>query len=239
MMLLPPFINLHTHIPSIATADTIALSSFMVGELTMEAQAELISVGIHPYQLLRQQKEDLFLLLETNHQHPRIWAMGETGLDRSIAVDLEIQQEVFVQQSLMAEKLQLPLVIHAVRSFDLMMQAHKMIQPSVPWIIHGFAAAMSTARPLLDKGFYFSIGVALFDKRRPIAQSLKELPLEKLFFETDTATLSIEAVYAEAAKILNMEVDVLRRQIFANFAACFKNSLNGTGLEGPHATFNR
>ena len=239
MMSLPPFVDAHTHLPFVANVDSIALCSFMAGELTMEAQPEMISVGIHPYQLLQKQKEDLFLLLETDLQHPRIWALGEAGLDRSIAVPLEIQQEVFIQQALMAEKLQLPLVIHAVRSFDLMMQAHKMIQPSVPWIIHGYASAMSTARPLLNKGFYLSIGVALFDKKRPIVQSLKELPLEKLFFETDTGALSIEAVYVEAAKILNMDVDVLRRQIFANFAACFKNSLDGTGLEGPYATFNR
>ena len=237
MMSLPPYVDAHTHLPFVANVDSIALCSFMAGELPLKVQPEMISVGIHPYQLLQKQKEDLFLLLENDLQHARIWALGEAGLDRSIAVPLEIQQEVFIQQALMAEKLQLPLVIHAVRSFDLMMQAHKKIQPLVPWIIHGFASAMSTARPLLNKGFYLSIGVALFDKKRPIAQSLKELPLEKLFFETDMATLSIEAVYVEAAKILNMDVDVLRRQIFANFAACFKKQLEWNKIGRPVRDF--
>lgn len=222
MNTLPPFVDIHTHQPASSNADVIELCSFMVGALPLKVQAEMISVGIHPYQLQNSQKERLLSLLDADLQHPGIRALGEAGLDRSIAVSLEIQQEIFEQQAVMAERLQIPLVIHAVRTYDLLLQIHKKIQPTVPWIIHGFSAALPTAMQLEQKGFYLSVGAALFDVKRPIAQSLKELPLDKLFFETDDAAISIQEIYAKAADILGLDIGVLRRQIFTNFALCFK-----------------
>ncbi len=233
MMPQPPYIDVHTHQISTDNLDAILLCSFMAGELKVNLQVERASVGIHPYQLRHMQKEGLMSLLETDLQDQRVWALGEAGLDRSIAVDIEIQKEVFEHQALLSEKLQLPLVIHAVRSFDLLLQLHKTIQPSVPWIIHGFAAALPTAMPLIEKGFYLSVGAALFDGKRPIAQALNGLPLDKIFFETDMASVAIEVLYNKAAEILNIDREVLRRQIFANFAACFKKQLEWNKIGRP------
>lgn len=90
------------------------------------------------------------------------------------------------------------------------------------WIIHGFAGNSVLAGQLLAQGFYLSIGKTLLNPHSHIRKTLAQIPLDKLFLETDAAAeVSINQIYDTAAKILGLDVTILQQQIFANFKRVF------------------
>lgn len=74
-------------------------------------------------------------------------------------------------------------------------------------IIHGFSKNAQVAKNLIDHGFYLSFGKYLL--RNPeLAAVLKEIPLDRLFLETDTMEETIQDVYNKATLILEKDVEL-------------------------------
>lgn len=48
-----------------------------------------------------------------------------------------------------------------------------------------------------------------------------KIPIDRLFFETDTADIDVAEIYQAAASLLEMPINALREKIFANFAHYF------------------
>ena len=74
---------------------------------------------------------------------------------------------------------------------------------------------------MTSQGLYLSVGESLLHPERKITKSLKNIPLDLLFLETDMAEIDIEMVYEAAAGLLEMDINALRAQIFSNFAKLF------------------
>jgi TatD DNase family protein len=188
-----PFIDIHTHQPSICCG---------------------YSFGIHPWKVQYSNLTFLESLLEEN----RIAAIGETGIDRGHKDTVPLQLEVFEQHILCSEQYRKPLIIHNVHGTADILRLHKRHQPQQAWIIHGFNGTVAEAQQLTGRGIYLSVGESLLYENRKIRQSITAIPLEKLFFETDTSTKTIQEIYEEASALLNLPLHRLKEQIFANFA---------------------
>src|SRR5690606_36609951 len=74
---------------------------------------------------------------------------GECGLDKNTAKDFEEQKRVFFAQVQISEETQKPLIIHCVRAYNDIIQAYNDINPSVPWILHGYTGNQNITEQLM------------------------------------------------------------------------------------------
>jgi TatD DNase family protein len=216
-----PFINLHFHGLSGKQEGKICLRSLMAGEAFDSESADFFTVGIHPWQLEKQEEDSLFQQLNLMLQQEKIIALGEAGLDRSIKTPHEKQIPVFRKQAEMAEQMKLPLIIHAVRSLPEIINLRKEINACQNWIIHGFAGNIFEAEQLINNGFSISFGNRLIHPKSKLFEVLTQIPIERIFFETDESEIPIETIYEFAASVLKISIKDLQKQVFANFVACF------------------
>ncbi|MBL7926486.1 MAG: TatD family hydrolase [Bacteroidia bacterium] len=179
------------------------------------------SIGLHPWHVNSQWQnawEQYLPLLNNKH----IWAVGECGLDALCKTPIEIQTEAFRVQIETACKLQLPLIIHCVKSFDKVLGILK-DYPKVHAAFHGFNKNVSLAQQITKRGYYLSFGEALAHPRNQ--ETLKHINLKQVLLETDYATIQIEKVYTLAAQTLAMQLDRLQEQIFDNCEHFFGKKL--------------
>ncbi len=180
------------------------------------------SLGIHPWYIARQDEQSALQKLQSYLGHSRLLAIGECGLDKTVATDMAKQIRLFERQAALAEGARKPLMIHCVRAYHELLRIKKQRRSALPWIVHGYNSKPQLAEQLLDQGCYLSLGKALLQQESNAAQTLTRLPVDRLFLETDAATdISIDAIYAAAAKITGLSADALRRQIFLNFGRVF------------------
>jgi TatD DNase family protein len=215
------FINLHTHRPaddgSIQIINLLAQSDFP------GATGLNYSIGLHPWHI---GQFDYLLLIEKMKElakHQNVLAIGECGLDRSIDTPLDLQEQVFILQVEIAEKLDKPLIIHAVKTYTDLIMIKKTRKQAVPWILHGYNGNLQTTKQLLNHDFYFSFGPQILKNQERQIRSLKEIPDEKLFFETDDSRETIETIYTFAAQTLGLSVNEMQAMIFENYKRIFQN----------------
>lgn len=220
-----PFIDIHTH------TQRIGDNVLQIVNLDLETpcpEQGYYSYGIHPWALddADFQIEEAFSLLEERLQSPNVLALGEAGLDKMHKDTFEKQITIFEWQIDLSEALQKPIILHDVKSHNEILALRKKHKAKQPWILHGFNGTEQDIRQLTGRGLYLSVGESLLHSERKIAKSLKNIPLEMLFLETDMAEVGIEMIYEAAAKLLEMDLSVLQRLLFANFAQVFYSSQN-------------
>ena len=113
------------------------------------------------------------------------------------------------------------MILHDVRSHNDIIALQKKHKAKQPWILHGFSGTEQDVKQLNGQGIYLSVGESLLHPERKIYKSFKFIDLDYLFLETDMAKFGIEKVYEAAAKLLEMDIIALQKQIFANFARLF------------------
>lgn len=220
-----PFIDIHTH------TQRIGDNVLQIVNLDLETpcpEQGYYSYGIHPWALddADFQTKEVFSLLEERLQSPNVLALGEAGLDKMHKDTFEKQITIFEWQIDLSEALQKPIILHDVKSHNEILALRKKHKAKQPWILHGFNGTEQDIRQLTGRGLYLSVGESLLHSERKIAKSLKNIPLEMLFLETDMAEMGIETIYEAAAKLLEMDLSVLQRRLFANFAQVFYSSQN-------------
>lgn len=202
-----PFIDIHTH---------------------KSGNGQAFSYGLHPWKV----KNANLSLLETFLKENKIAAIGETGLDRLHKDTYDLQREVFEQHIRLSEQYQKPLIIHNVKATADLLMIHKRYQPKQAWIVHGFNGTVEEVRQLTGRGICLSVGESIVYPNRKITQSISSIPMEYLFFETDTSEKSIQEIYTKASERLNIHLNQLKEQIFANFARLNLNPWK-TGNNAP------
>ena len=217
-MKIPPFVDIHTHTAKMDEG-LIQIVNLDLGQPCPEQG--FYSYGIHPWVLDAAdfQIEGALAILEERLRLPNVLALGEAGLDKTHKDSFERQFELFERQIELSEALQKPMILHDVRSHNEILALRKKHKAQQPWILHGFNGTEQDIRLLTGQGLYLSVGESLLHPERKIAKSLKYIPLELLFLETDMAEIGIETIYDAAANLLEMDINALRAQIFANFAA--------------------
>lgn len=184
---------------------------------------QYFSLGIHPWFIERQDWQLALQTLAAVCRNSNLLAVGECGLDKCIATPIELQIEVFTRQIELAEHLGKPLIIHCVKAFNELIQLKKSRKAESVWIVHGVNAKPALAAQLIRHGCYLSFGAALLNPGSHAEHALVETPPDRLFLETDTADVPIGAIYATAAKMLGIDVAILRQQIQSNFKRVFLN----------------
>ena len=91
-----------------------------------------------------------------------------------------------------------------------------------PWVVHGFKGNGREAENLLKKGARLSFGPRLLTDETMQAL-FTSIPLEFIYFETDTKSVLIDEMYRKAALLRNLEIDDLRTGIWLNFARDFNS----------------
>ena len=214
------FIDIHTH--RIKSCDNL----IQVVNLDLNRpcpEQGYYSYGIHPWALdnVDFQSEKALQILEEKLKLPQVLVLGEAGLDKMHKATYEQQIELFERQIELSEALQKPMILHDVRSHNEIIALRKKHKARQPWILHGFSGTEQDVKQLNGQGIYLSVGESLLHPERKIYNSFKFIDLEKLFLETDMAEVGIETIYEAAAKILDIDIAVLKKRLFANFAQLF------------------
>lgn len=151
------------------------------------------TVGVHPlYRDSREPDEDELI---DHARHPRIVAIGETGLDYFYASeDAEWQRERFRVHVRAARRSGLPLVIHTRKAReDTLSILREEGQGEVTGVLHCYTENRRMAEQAIDMGFYISIsGIATFANASGLRKVVRHLPLERLLIETDAPWLAPE-----------------------------------------------
>ena len=151
------------------------------------------SIGIHPHEA--EQHADLgegALLAAADH--PRVIAIGESGLDyyydRS---ERSVQRDLFRTHIAVSRKTGLPLIVHTRDADDdtARILAEEMAKGAFPALIHCFTASAEFGRKVLDLGLTISIsGIVTFKNARDLQQFAAEVPEDRLLVETDSPFLA-------------------------------------------------
>jgi TatD DNase family protein len=149
------------------------------------------SVGVHPdYPDLR---EPTVAELVELAQHPKVVAIGETGLDYyRLTGDLEWQRERFRVHIRAARKAAKPLIIHTrSAAADTLRLMKEEGAGEAGGVMHCFTESWDVARGALDMGFYISFsGIVTFKNARDLKEVARQVPLERLLVETDSPYLA-------------------------------------------------
>jgi len=141
--------------------------------------------GLHPYFLAQHNKQHLNDLKKIIDTHKPI-AIGECGLDFFLKdLNIETQQFYFEQQLDMALEFNLPVVIHARKSTEVVINAIKK-RHALRGMIHSFSGSYEQAIELIKLGFYLSFGGPItYEKSTRLRKLVSQLPLDSLLIETD------------------------------------------------------
>ena len=149
------------------------------------------SVGVHPdYENL---VEPQAAQLATLACHPRVVAIGETGLDYfRLKGDLEWQRERFRQHIRAARLCGKPLIIHTREAAaDTLRIMAEEGADSVGGVMHCFTESWEVAQQAMEMNFYISFsGIVTFKKATNLKDIAKKIPLERMLVETDSPYLA-------------------------------------------------
>lgn len=149
------------------------------------------SVGVHPdYEGISEPSaEDLVQLAA----HPKVVAIGETGLDYyRLKGDLEWQRERFRNHIRAARRCRKPLIIHTREAAqDTIRIMREEGADRVRGVMHCFTESWEVAQQALDLGFYISFsGIVTFKNAVALKEVAQKVPLERMLIETDSPYLA-------------------------------------------------
>ena len=179
-------------VTQIITVGTDMESSKKAVELSKRYDGVYAAVGIHPHDVTAITMADIDSL-GTIAMHPRVVAIGETGLDfyRNISPQ-DKQKIVFLWQLDLAKELGLPVIIHCRQAAEEMLELLSNRLTDYPGavqyrgVIHCFNGDAATAKQYLDMGFYISLGGYIgYPKSTGLHEVIRSIPKDRLLVETD------------------------------------------------------
>jgi TatD DNase family protein len=204
------------------------------------------TVGVHPDN--ENSRSPSVGELATLAQHPKVLALGETGLDyyrlngRSVA-DMEWQRERFRTHIRAARRVDKPLVVHTrSASADTLRLMTEEGAQHCGGVLHCFTETQAVADAALEMGFYISFsGIVTFKNAQDLRDVAKNVPADRLLIETDSPYLApaphrgktnepsfVPHVAACLAEVRGVTVEKIAKLTARNFERLFlkKNVLN-------------
>jgi TatD DNase family protein len=194
------------------------------------------SVGVHP----DYEDEPAFDVQDLVRlaDHPKVIAIGETGLDYfRLTGDLEWQRMRFrthIQAAIATKK---PLVIHTrAAAEDTLRIMREENADQVGGVLHCFTESLEVALAAIDMGFYISFsGIVTFKNANMLKDVATQLPLDRILVETDSPYLApipyrgkmnqpayVKYVAEEIARLRNVEFEEVMNATTNNFFKLFK-----------------
>ncbi|MBU1365186.1 MAG: TatD family hydrolase [Gammaproteobacteria bacterium] len=204
-----------------------------------EQHAQLYAtVGVHPeYTDVEEPDEDRLLALAA---HPKVIAIGETGLDYYWQKDQpEWQRDRFRTHIRAAKRCGKPLVVHTRDSAsDTLRVLKEEGADAVGGVMHCFTENWDIACRALDLGFYLSFsGIVTFKNATIVKEVAQKCPLDRLLVETDSPYLApapyrgkpnepayVKYVAEEVARLRGLTVDAVHEATTENFFSLFKGA---------------
>lgn len=196
------------------------------------------SVGVHPdYEDIQEPTVEELVKLAN---HPKVVAIGETGLDYfRLTGDLEWQRERFRTHIRAAIITQKPLVIHTRKAVDdtLSIMREEGVERT-GGVLHCFTESLEMAFAAIEMGFYISFsGIVTFKNALELKEVVKQIPLERMLIETDSPYLApvpfrgktnqpayVKYVAQEIANLRGISVEEVAEATTANFFKLFKHA---------------
>lgn len=193
------------------------------------------SVGVHPLDLQPGVAPALdWLLAELNH--PRVVAIGETGLDYHYEPEAaELQQEAFRLHLEAAKLTGKPVIVHTreARADTLALLRDAALPQG--GVLHCFTEDWEMAKAALDIGFYISLsGIVTFRNAEALREVARQVPVDRLLVETDSPYLApipyrgkpnlpqyVREVAEFLAELRGVDYDSFAEQTTANFKRLF------------------
>jgi TatD DNase family protein len=153
------------------------------------------SVGVHPdYEDTPEPTVEMLVKLA---DHPKIIAIGETGLDYyRLEGDLEWQRERFRTHIKASRITRKPLIIHTRAASEdtiriMQEEGAGTDKGGVGGVMHCFTESLEVAQAALAMGFYISFsGIVTFKSAKDLQAVAREVPLERMLIETDSPYLA-------------------------------------------------
>jgi len=162
------------------------------------------ALGLHPEDVKADWQEQLAIVEEAIRSHrEELVAIGEIGLDYYWDKTYkEEQKEVLRRQLLLAEELDLPVILHNREATEDILQIVKEIvnrqssNRQCFGVFHCFNGSKETAQQILDLGFYLGIGGVLTFKNCKLAETLQELQMSDVKYQiSNRLVLETDAPY--------------------------------------------
>lgn len=148
-------------------------------------------LGLHPTSVNAEWEKEMMEM--ERHLDRSIWAIGEIGIDCYWSKEfLKQQQEVLRIQLEMASERNLPVIIHSRESTELIINILKDCRHlGLRGVFHAYSGSKETFRELDRLGdWYIGLGGVLTYKKATIAETAKDIPLERILLETDSPYLT-------------------------------------------------
>jgi len=169
-------------------------------------------------------------------------AIGETGLDGHIPVDMNVQKQVLHAHLDIADSFGLPVILHHRKSHHLLFEALKASSFEGRGVIHAFSGSTDVAKRYIDRGFCLGIGGTITYERAKktkdtVTYLLRNHP-ESILLETDAPDMPMSGrqgqpnmphyltdVVAALSGLSEIEPNEIKTITSANYARLFKPSL--------------
>jgi TatD DNase family protein len=204
------------------------------------------TIGIHPHEA-RLASDHTYAEMERLARHPKVIAWGEIGLDYYYDHSpRDTQKDVFMRQMELADAAKRPIVIHCRPSDnsenawdDCLQLIQELWAPKgIGGILHCFTGNWPQAKRALDMGFMISFaGNVTFPKAQQIRDAALEVPLDRIFIETDCPYLApiphrgkrnepayVKETARKIGELRRLSMEEVREQTARNFYKFFKIS---------------
>jgi TatD DNase family protein len=196
------------------------------------------SVGVHPDH--EQDEEPTVERLRELSCHPKVVAIGETGLDYyRLKGDLEWQRERFRTHIRAAINTGKPLIIHTrAAAEDTLRIMREEDAGRAGGVMHCFTESLDVAAAAIDLGFYISFsGILTFKNAKELKEVARVVPLDKMLIETDSPYLApvpfrgkvnepafVVHVAQEVARLKGITLEQVAEATTANFFKLFHDA---------------
>jgi len=215
---------------------SVTLESFpQVVQIAEQSPSVYASVGVHPDETAGEDPSIEKLIAMADH--PRVVAIGETGLDYyRLEGDLEWQRERFRNHIRAAKHTRKPLIIHTREAgADTIRIMREEAAETVGGVMHCFTETWDIAKAALDLGFMISFsGILTFKNAGSLREVARKVPLESTLVETDSPYLApvphrgktnepayVRFVAEELARIKDLPLETIAKTTSTNFRRLF------------------
>ena len=188
------------------------------------------TIGYHPEEVDNVEEQDL-VKLEQLLSLEKIIGIGEIGLDYHYSSEnKEKQKQLFEYQLSLAEKYNLPVVIHtrdATNDTLNILKKHK-----VKGIIHCFSGSYETACQYINMGYLLGIGGVITFRNCHLKDTVKKLSLKNIVLETDSPYLSPVPYRGKVNSSKNIPIiaEFLAKELEQDMTIIEKNTTNNVKL---------
>jgi len=201
-------------------------------KLLKEFPSIKIAGAMGPWEAEKENLEDKLNALKADIQSLKVNIIGEIGLDYYWKYGTKEKQFfLFEEQMKLANAIGAPVLIHDRDANEDTIAFIRRLSPSKGGIIHCFDGCLDLMKQALDKGYYISFaGNLTYKSSRELRDSLKQVPLDRLLFETDSPYLTpvphrgepnspafVIHTYECASQVLDMPLEKLKEQVLENY----------------------